>query len=305
MIRFCSLAFMVVVLGGCADMPQWAELFSPDRAPSASRTGQFNFGWALSGDPAVAPQQVFDDGRDVWLQFAPQVTLPAIFSEVEGRSTLLQPRKSGPYIVVSGTANILVFRGGTLQARARRTDIVAAVGSAGNEVSPAALPQAVKDGAKVVPVNLPAATQAKLSSKLAKDVGSGAGVKADQKNSVVRKVAAASWPVALKPHKPLLAPAVQIYSVGPSDGTLREALSRWAKQAGWSFRPEHWAVDVDIPIIGDARFTLPFVEAVRGLVASTELSDRPLQPCFYSNQVLRVVPMAQSCDRSRSRAQAS
>jgi hypothetical protein len=38
--------------------------------------------------------------------------------------------------------------------------------------------------------------------------------------------------------------------------------------------------------------------AVRHLLAATELSERPLQPCFYSNQVLRVVPYAQACDRT-------
>jgi hypothetical protein len=34
------------------------------------------------------------------------------------------------------------------------------------------------------------------------------------------------------------------------------------------------------------------------LIEATELSDRPLQPCFYANQVLRVVPLAEACDRT-------
>jgi len=41
------------------------------------------------------------------------------------------------------------------------------------------------------------------------------------------------------------------------------------------------------------------------LLASTELGDRPLRPCFYSNKVVRVVPYAQVCDRTRNPAGAS
>jgi len=76
------------------------------------------------------------------------------------------------------------------------------------------------------------------------------------------------------------------------------ALSRWARTAGWTFEADHWAVDADIPIVGSATFHSGFELAVQDLVASTELADRPLQPCFYANRVLRIVPYAQSCDRT-------
>ncbi|MBC2770312.1 TcpQ domain-containing protein [Pusillimonas sp. 7-48] len=92
------------------------------------------------------------------------------------------------------------------------------------------------------------------------------------------------------------------YAVGRSDGTLRQTLVRWAEQAGWDFGPEHWMVDVDIPITGAANFDVPFIEAVQALVGSTELAVKPLQPCFYSNRVLRIVPYAQACDRTRTAA---
>ena len=95
------------------------------------------------------------------------------------------------------------------------------------------------------------------------------------------------------------------YQVGPQDGNLRQALSRWARAAGWTFEPEHWAVDGDIPITGSTRFDYGFKRSVQDLVASTELSEKPLQPCFYSNKVLRIVPYAQACDRSADPARMS
>jgi len=88
------------------------------------------------------------------------------------------------------------------------------------------------------------------------------------------------------------------YTVSRTDQHLRQALSRWANLSGWRFDPEHWSVDVDIPVSAAATFSDDFVDSVQALLASTELSDRPLQPCFYTNQVLRVIPLAESCDRT-------
>jgi hypothetical protein len=79
---------------------------------------------------------------------------------------------------------------------------------------------------------------------------------------------------------------------------MRRALARWASIAGWTFQPEHWAVDVDIPLSGSADFSDDFKQSVRDLLGATELGERPLQPCFYANRVVRVVPMSQACDRT-------
>lgn len=95
------------------------------------------------------------------------------------------------------------------------------------------------------------------------------------------------------------AATVRLFSVSPADQTMRQALERWASLAGWTFGAEHWAVDVDIPLVGVASFEADFKTAVRELLAATELGDRPLQPCFYSNRVIRVVAYAQACDRRK------
>lgn len=92
--------------------------------------------------------------------------------------------------------------------------------------------------------------------------------------------------------------AQPFYAVTSTDKNLRQALARWSGLSGWRFQAEHWAVDVDIPLTATANFSDDFVGSVRALVEATELSERPLQPCFYANQVLRVVPINEVCDRT-------
>ena len=91
-----------------------------------------------------------------------------------------------------------------------------------------------------------------------------------------------------------------IFSVSPADIHLRQALVRWSGLSGWHFQSEYWAIDVDIPLSATANFSDDFVSSVQALVASTELSDRPLQPCFYANQVLRIVSASELCDRTQA-----
>ena len=130
------------------------------------------------------------------------------------------------------------------------------------------------------------------ASKLTSGVGTTtAGTAAPQ--SLVASVP----PAPVKPAPP----PTPIWKVSPADRTIREALKSWAKVAGWSFEPEHWAVNVDIPITAQANFSGDFKNATRQLIGTTELSSTPLQPCFYSNRVVRVVPINEMCDRMNAR----
>ncbi|MEK0076551.1 toxin co-regulated pilus biosynthesis Q family protein, partial [Bordetella pertussis] len=105
-----------------------------------------------------------------------------------------------------------------------------------------------------------------------------------------------------RPRQPPSRPPPPRFRAAPPDLTLRAVLARWARAAGWTFEAEHWALDVDIPLAGKAELPGDFKTAVRALLAATELSERPAQPCFYANRVLRVVPLAQACDRTRAAA---
>lgn len=106
--------------------------------------------------------------------------------------------------------------------------------------------------------------------------------------------------VAVAVAAPAATPAAQAiaFTVSREDHTVREVLARWSKGAGWSNEPEDWTVNFDLPINASANLGTDYKAAVRGLLDSTSLTNLPLQPCFYSNQVMRVVPKAELCDKT-------
>lgn len=277
-----------LMLAGCsASLPgPWAEWSLAKQASHAeagvpSARGQqgdvaysaFRFDWELHGDPQVMPLQVFDDGMRTWLQFPPEGAWPAVFEEGHAGWRALGYRREGPYMVLDGVFDRLVLRGGHLQASVRRAGVAAApvpaAGIAATVVAPVesvstGIGPAVSGAEPVEALHVPGLSERPMTME-----------------------AAASGPDS------------QVYSVGPADLTVRQALQRWAGNAGWTFTPEHWSVDVDIPLVGHASFAADFRSAVREMLAATEMGDRPVQPCFYSNRVLRVVPSSQPCDRRK------
>jgi hypothetical protein len=96
-------------------------------------------------------------------------------------------------------------------------------------------------------------------------------------------------------------PEPPIFDVTSKDSTVRDVLVRWSAAAGWTHAASHWTINRDFPIAGTADasvFGADFKEATRRLLSSTELTDRPVQPCFYTNKILRVVPKAELCDKT-------
>jgi len=92
--------------------------------------------------------------------------------------------------------------------------------------------------------------------------------------------------------------ALPKFDVREGDRTIRDVLVRWAKAAGWVHEPIHWAVTDDYSVAGYAGeevFGGEFRSAVRILISSTELTARAAQPCFYSNNVVRIIPRIASC----------
>ncbi len=230
--------------------------------PGHSPSGPLDFAWKLSGDRLVAPLQVFSDASHTWLQWLPNQTLPAIFGVTDAGEQLAAYDREGPYAKLEGRWTMLVFRGGTLQARARRVQASAAYH----------------------------ATPARLSNPPSEKIGNSPSTQSNAQAMTPPKASVLAQPIA---HT-----SQPFYAVTSTDKNLRQTLARWSGLSGWRFQAEHWAVDVDIPLTATANFSDDFVGSVRALVEATELSERPLQPCFYANQVLRVVPINEACDRT-------
>lgn len=93
--------------------------------------------------------------------------------------------------------------------------------------------------------------------------------------------------------------------VRDGDGSLLTVVTAWANKAGWTFRMEHWTVPSDYAVQGGAKFEGDFKTAIRALLDTTSHSTLPVQPCFYTNKVLRVVPRTEFCDRAQLSANPS
>jgi len=301
MIRFLLSCMMFPCLAGCLTWPIAArDVTTP--LPATASVGQYHFAWKLSGNRAVAPLQIFDDGYRTWLQFPAGQPVPAIFARLPQGDQLLMPTLGqAGLLMLDGVWPQLMMRGGSLQSVALRLPAAEETvlgmdrpphGGAQTRTTESRVPPSLsatrgnptspQRDASRVPMTAPSASP--LVSSTVASVPS---------NTIASQSALATPLDDTSPSN--AAPAFQ---VSPADGTLRAALSRWANTAGWTFSFEHWAVEVDIPIVAAATFALPFEQAVQELVASTELSDQPVRPCFYTNRVLRIVSHTQPCDRS-------
>jgi hypothetical protein len=286
MYRILKALCVLPWLAGCGS-PAWNGA-SPHWHAQPRTAVRYDFAWRLSGDRQVAPLQVFDDGAQTWLQFKAGQVLPAIFASTGGAELPVHYTHRAPYVVLAGKWPTLLMRGGQLQARA---DYLGSTGpgSRASDIPPAPVPAPAIVDAAVAPQgrNIVGAVPGRIERA--------GGYAANPGGVAVRRNAAD----AASASSSIAAPAV--YRAGPADENMRRVLARWAAASGWTFGPEHWAVDVDIPLAGAADFGVDFKKAVRQLMAATELGERPLQPCFYTNRVLRVVPYAQACDRSAAR----
>jgi hypothetical protein len=111
--------------------------------------------------------------------------------------------------------------------------------------------------------------------------------------SPVTATPAAPVPVAT----PVMANGQRDWSVSPGDGNYRLLIEKWARDAGWATAP--WEPDQDVQIEGADAFTADFKTAVRRVLSATEMTDYSLKPCFYSNNLVRVVKLTTKCDPTK------
>ncbi|MBO9352833.1 hypothetical protein GG851_02420 [Bordetella petrii] len=93
----------------------------------------------------------------------------------------------------------------------------------------------------------------------------------------------------------------EVWHIGPEDGTVRQALARWAAKANWTFGADQWELNFDLPIEAPADFEAEnFREAIQALSQAIAMTESPVRPCFYANHVLRMIPFTRSCSRTAS-----
>lgn len=237
----------------------------------------------------LAPQQKFDvynDGRNTFLQSIPGLivtgaTADGEFFIVTGVPGSIRGFMNGkPIMIVRGTAP--VFRpvapdGKTVDAEIKRLTGELAVLSAKTLQAPAVVKA-------VVPAPITASAAAPLhpgtpAEKVAADLA--------------RAAKSGAQPTAQEKAQHLTAKDVVVYQVTPNDHNLRMVIDNWAKLVGWS---AIWDVEQDIPVSGSDAKENDFKSAVRRVLASTELGDLQVKPCFYSNDIIRVVRKTTKCN---------
>lgn len=256
-----------------------------------------------STDPKIV---VFDDGQKTYVALPREMPNPIVMSTVPSGEMLLQPTQMSPYLLLPGIHKKLKFLWGntrdvfvvhTGSSGVERNGVAAAFGA----VAPVALHGAVAKPTLTEVKNqvVKDAEALKSQSPIAGKVIVATAVRSDKEDarstvaSVVVETEKGSSAV-----DPAYAPtpkAIQ-YVLNPPE-TVRSALERWAAQADWIFGSQHYAVTVDFPVVASTEIPVDFKAAVRTLLDSTALTDTPVQPCFYSNRVLRVVPRHELCAR--------
>lgn len=116
MIRYLGAVLLSLCLAGCSPWPNAGQGWLGNGAQAA----HYDFNWQLSGDPMVAPLQVFSGAGRTWLQFAPGRTPPALFAQTPEGLIPLPYHRQDPYVIVDGVWPALVLQGGRYIARAER-----------------------------------------------------------------------------------------------------------------------------------------------------------------------------------------
>ncbi|MBJ7264163.1 MAG: TcpQ domain-containing protein [Burkholderiaceae bacterium] len=95
------------------------------------------------------------------------------------------------------------------------------------------------------------------------------------------------------------------WHISPSDGTVRQALMRWAGAENWTFGADQWELNFDLPIEAQAEFQAEsFQQATQALSQAIAMTESPVRPCFYANRVLRMIPFTRSRNRALAPATA-
>lgn len=87
----------------------------PSDEPDMRELSKYNFNYQYTGEPAIAPLKVFDNGEFTYFQFSKKnAEIPAIFTvDAEGFESLINFRAAGNYIIVERVAPQFTLRSGS------------------------------------------------------------------------------------------------------------------------------------------------------------------------------------------------
>ncbi|PUE08661.1 hypothetical protein B9Z51_06840 [Limnohabitans sp. T6-5] len=264
-------------------------------AVQAQDKGAFNFRYRVS-DSRV---NIFDDGSNTRLQLPEGTLIPAVISIKTNGQSIIDLKRDGSYLVIPGVHQTLKL----IWANGREINVVYAGESTPERMGGAAAYGTVTPIQQYASAQRPAAVSQQPDSgqqRATENAWAAAGRVpqfAQHVETVQASAVQAPLPGQYGTPVTTAAPVVPPFKLQAPE-TVRTALDRWSKSAGWAFGPEHYTVSFDIPVLAnDENLGTDFKTAVRLLLDSTALTDAPIQPCFYSNKVLRVVLRSERCDR--------
>jgi hypothetical protein len=143
-----------------------------------------------------------------------------------------------------------------------------------------------------VPVLVSAPPRAQVPAPAKRDAIEPPLLAATQPASGPASPAPSSAPAATPAFVPAAAPERTEWQMRLSDGSVRNALARWASEAGWQFI---WDVPTDFQVDATATIHGTLAEALRQVTNALAGSQVPIQVVLYQrNHVMRVVPKGAS-----------
>ncbi|KVV42312.1 hypothetical protein WT27_10850 [Burkholderia territorii] len=143
-----------------------------------------------------------------------------------------------------------------------------------------------------VPAVVAAPPRAQAPAPAKRDAMASPLLAAAQRASGPDSPAPSSVPAAIPAFVPAAAPERTEWQMRLSDGSVRNALARWASEAGWQFI---WDVPTDFQVDATATIHGTLAEALRQVTNALAGSQVPIQVVLYQrNRVMRVVPKGAS-----------
>ena len=143
-----------------------------------------------------------------------------------------------------------------------------------------------------VPVLVSAPPRAQVPAPAKRDAIEPPLLAATQPASGPASPAPSSAPAATPAFVPAAAPERTEWQMRLSDGSVRNALARWASETGWQFI---WDVPTDFQVDATATIHGTLAEALRQVTNALAGSQVPIQVVLYQrNHVMRVVPKGAS-----------